>query len=456
MAETIVMIDPRALKVHPRNAEFFDDVDGAEFDRLVESIKDHGVLTPLRVTKDMTIISGHQRVRAAIQAECFEVPVIVDSSEDENDVLMKLIETNFGRMKNDPIKQARWVEEYEKLRGVRQGSAGNAEPKISAGVTQDDIAKELGVSRDTLQNLKKLLKLDPALQALISEGKINASSGFKILSKLSPEDQQKLIEKLPKDEILSTKAVQEYIDQMRETFQANNSSIAQENDKLRGEKEKLKAENNELRSGALPISAEIQSEIDKLNQERRKYYEQSERLKKETERLRGEIEKANFARVRAETVAKGGDESNIELQNQIDDLMKQLEISQRKVNDLEFQLETKEDEVKKLMRDNKDKPFRTAITYSKDDPRTKERESESLRIDIPTTIGALLTKIREFNAVYNTSDLFDYFPLNQFEPLIQIVSDTQKELTIFCGNLMKASKKVGDAAKNMSEEKQSA
>ena len=56
------MLGPRILKVHPRNSEFFDDVDGEEFDRLVESIKEHGVLTPIRVTKDMTIVSGHQRV----------------------------------------------------------------------------------------------------------------------------------------------------------------------------------------------------------------------------------------------------------------------------------------------------------------------------------------------------------------------------------------------------------
>ena len=66
MAETIVMLDPNVLNVHPRNAEFFDDVNGAEYDRLVESIREHGVLTPLRVTKDMTLISGHQRKRAAL------------------------------------------------------------------------------------------------------------------------------------------------------------------------------------------------------------------------------------------------------------------------------------------------------------------------------------------------------------------------------------------------------
>ena len=121
MNEVISYVSPTILKVHPRNNEFFDDINGEEFDRLVESIKDHGVLTPLRVTGDMTIISGHQRMRAAIEAGCATVPVIIDGSEDDDDVLMKLIETNFGRMKNNKVKQARWLEEYKALKGIKRG-----------------------------------------------------------------------------------------------------------------------------------------------------------------------------------------------------------------------------------------------------------------------------------------------------------------------------------------------
>ena len=455
MAETISMIDPRALKVHPRNAEFFDDIDGAEFDRLVESIKDHGVLTPLRVTKDMTIISGHQRVRAAIQAECFSVPVIIDETDDENDALMKLIETNFGRMNNDPIKQAKWLEEYMKLRGVQVGSGRPKKNGNNFRISQDDIAKELGIDVRSIANLRSLLKLDPALQSLISEGKINATTGFKILSRLSPEEQLKLIEKLPKDEILSSNAVKAHIEEMRDEFASSNATIKQENDRLRGEKEKLRAENNELRAGALPINAEMQEEIDRLGLESRDFYEKWTRSKDEISRLRAEIDKANQARAKAETIAKGGEAGNLELQNQLDELQKKLEAAQRRANDFEFQLEEREEEIKALKQEQKDKPFRTALTYPKDDPRTKEKDSDALRMDLASKVSSFLSAARGFNASFNTSDLYDYFPLNQFEPLIQITSDAHKECFLLASNLMEVAKKLGAAAKATSD-KQSA
>ena len=400
MAETIIYIDPSVLKVHPRNAEFFDDVDGAEFDRLVESIKDHGVLTPLRVTKDMTIISGHQRTRAAIKAGCSSIPIIVDESEDDNDVLMKLIETNFGRMKNDPIKQAKWVEEYEKLRGVRQGSAGRPDGQNVRGVTQDDIAKELGVDSKTLRRLKSLLKVDPALQALTSDGKINASAGYNVLAKLSPEDQTKVYGKLPTDVKLSDKAVRAYVEELqqkadedRQNAVNNTNKAMEENSRLIGEKEQLQRENNELRKGALPISKATQAKIDKLEEEKRKYYEETNRLKKETERLRGEIDKALNAKALAEAKANGGDDAVIALENQITELQNSLEAQERKANDLEYQLEEKDDEIKELKRESKEGFMRKALRIDETPEELSQRERDALVSNIQIAIGQFQSKV---------------------------------------------------------------
>lgn len=418
MAETIVMIDPRALKVHPRNAEFFDDIEGAEFDRLVESIKDHGVLTPLRVTKDMTIISGHQRVRAAIQAECFSVPVIVDESDDDDDALMKLIETNFGRIKNDPIKQAKWIKEYEELRGVRQGSAGNPEPNNSAGVTQDDIAKELGVSRDTLQNLKKLLKLDPALQALVSDGKINATTGFKILSKLSPEEQQKLIDKLPDDVKFSASTIEKYVSEIRSQGAANAASVQEKNSELLGKIDNLRRENNELRSGNFD-SDEVRVKIQALEEEKRDFYEKMMASKKEAERMRGEVDKANQARVKAEMLAKGGDDSVLALQNQIDELQGQLKTLERERNDLEYTLSEKEDEILAMKQENGNKIMRSAITPADGSEAYNERKLESLAAKIQGTIGEFQSRVNEILKEEET--------LNKIKPsILEALSETSE------------------------------
>ena len=405
MAETISRINPTVLKVHPRNAEFFDDIDGAEFDRLVESIKDHGVLTPLRITKDMTIISGHQRMRAAIKAGCSDVPVIIDDDNDENDVLMKLIETNFGRMKNDKVKQAKWLAEYEKLKGVRQGSAGQADPNNLGGVTQDDIAKELGVTTETIRNLKSLLKLDPALQALISDGKINATTGFKILSKLSPEEQIALLDKLPDDVKFSAKSIQEHIDQMREELNGNTSKAMQERDKAVGEKERLQRENNELRSGALPISAETQEKIRQLEQEVRDNYEKYQASEKGKDTLRAMLKDYSDENDKLKAAINGGDEGVIALQNEIDTLKKKLEVQERKSNDLEFQLEEKDDQIKDLKRENKEGFMRKALRIDESPEEISQRERDALISNIQIAIGQFQASVE--GVLTQTDSLYD-------------------------------------------------
>lgn len=421
MAETISRINPSVLKVHPRNTEFFDDIDGAEFDRLVESIKDHGVLTPLRVTRDMTIISGHQRLRAAIKAGCSDVPVIIDDDDDENDVLMKLIETNFGRIKNDKVKQAKWLDEYMRLKGVRQGSAGKRSLEgNNFPLKQEDIAKELGVDVRTLKNLKSLLKLDPALQALISDGKINATTGFKILSKLSPEEQTKLLDKLPDDVKFSAKSIEDYIAQMREELTGNANRAMQERDKLVGEKERLVKENNELRAGALPVSAETQSKINKLEQEKREYYEKSQRLSKETERLRGEIDKAMKAKALAESKANGGDDAVIALENQVQELQNKLVAQERKANDLEFQLEEKDEQIADLKRESKEGFMRKTLRINETPEEKNRRELDSLQADIQIAIGQFQAKVE---GLLTQSDSFSRIDKAVLKVLVETCSD---------------------------------
>ena len=401
MAETISRINPTVLKVHPRNAEFFDDIDGAEFDRLVESIKDHGVLTPLRITKDMTIISGHQRMRAAIKAGCSDVPVIIDDDNDENDVLMKLIETNFGRMKNDPIKQAKWIEEYKSLKGIQRGgdkAKGN-------NFTLQDIADKLGVDVRTVKNISSLSKLDPALQALLSDGKINATTGFKILSKLSPEEQIALLDKLPDDVKFSAKSIQEHIDQMREELNGNTSKAMQERDKAVGEKERLQRENNELRAGALPISAETQEKIRQLEQEVRDNYEKYQASEKGKDTLRAMLKDYSDENDKLKAAINGGDEGAIALQNEIDTLKRKLEAQERKSNDLEFQLEEKDDQIKDLKRENKEGFMRKALRIDESPEEISQRERDALISNIQIAIGQFQASVE--GVLTQTDSLYD-------------------------------------------------
>lgn len=214
----ITNVSVEILKVHPRNTEFFDDISGEEYERFKKSIQEDGILSPILVSPDMTIISGNQRYKAAVDLGMKLVPVIIrEDFIDEDEKLKKLLVANFGRLKNDPIKQGKVYKEYETLCGVKQGnnqynSLGNNSPSMS----QEQIAKELGVDVTTIRNLKRLSTISLDLQDLISEGKITATTGYKVLSKLSLEEQEELIQSLDVTKRLTQKEVQTYVDKIKQ------------------------------------------------------------------------------------------------------------------------------------------------------------------------------------------------------------------------------------------------
>lgn len=140
LIDIISSVNIDKLKPHSSNETYYAPMEGEEFNRLKESIRELDILTPLRVSADMTIISGHQRYRAAKELGFKFLPVIVDEetiSEDEKK--LKLIASNFQRIKHDPVRQARWIAEYERLRGVRHGGDRKSRGRNVAMVTQADI-----------------------------------------------------------------------------------------------------------------------------------------------------------------------------------------------------------------------------------------------------------------------------------------------------------------------------
>ena len=87
-------IDINELKPHPRNNEFFDDMSGEKWTEFLESIRTSGVIEPIVITTDMTIVSGHQRVRACKQLGINSVLCEIKTYKDEDSVIKDLLETN--------------------------------------------------------------------------------------------------------------------------------------------------------------------------------------------------------------------------------------------------------------------------------------------------------------------------------------------------------------------------
>ena len=144
--------------------------------RLLESIRKHieenkrGNIEPIIITQDMTIISGHQRVRAAKELNMPTVMVDIRKYENDDKVLKDLIETNIrqrGIGNPNPVKLGRCIKELERIYGIQNGNNQYERlPKLSEGKisNQSDIAEMIGISVDTLNNYKKLTELIPELE----------------------------------------------------------------------------------------------------------------------------------------------------------------------------------------------------------------------------------------------------------------------------------------------------
>ena len=91
------------------------------------------------------------------------------------------------------MKLGRYIKEFEKIYGVRDGSAGQTEPKVSDGniISQSDIADMIGISVDTLSNYKKFIELVPELQDWVETGILAPTTVIRIMCNLSEEKIEK-------------------------------------------------------------------------------------------------------------------------------------------------------------------------------------------------------------------------------------------------------------------------
>ena len=234
------MIEISKLIPHPRNNEFFDDIEGGKWEDFRKSIVRRGVVEAIVITQDLMIVSGHQRVRACKELGILEVPCRITHYPDvdkkignnKDDLILEdLISTNIiqrGIGNVNPMKMAKCIIQLEKIYGIRDGSAGkrSLEENNSCLKTQKDFAQELGIDDSQLRNYKKLLKLIPELQDLVESGELKATTAYKIYAKLSPEDQEELFNNIGKDKIAKL--------------------TQKETEKLIKEKNKLELEKDEL------------------------------------------------------------------------------------------------------------------------------------------------------------------------------------------------------------------
>ena len=141
------MMDVSKLKPHPKNNYFFDDIEGVNWTAFLESIETSGVIEPIIVNgADLTIVSGHQRVRACKTLGIKQVAVEERHYDSDTEMLKQLIETNLrqrGIGNTNAVKLGRCIVALEEIYGVRNGGDRKSGGNKFQLKTQDDIAAEL-------------------------------------------------------------------------------------------------------------------------------------------------------------------------------------------------------------------------------------------------------------------------------------------------------------------------
>ena len=123
-------------------------------DELAQSIKQHGILSPLLVCKTADgyeLIAGERRLRAAISLGFLEVPCIVSERTDKECAEIAIIE-------NIQREQLSFFEEAESYLRLQE----------EFGLTQGDIAKRVCKKQSTVSNKLRLLKLPITARAIIT------------------------------------------------------------------------------------------------------------------------------------------------------------------------------------------------------------------------------------------------------------------------------------------------
>ena len=192
------VIPLRTNKLYPFVDHPFKVRDDADMAELMESIRTHGVLTPLlvRPAKPGTyeVISGHRRLHACKKLGIETVPTLICTLE-RDDAIIALVDSNLHREKLLPSEKAfAYKMKMDALK--HQGTSSQLGTKLR---TDELIAQQAGDSRNQVQRYIRLTNLIPGILEKVDEGKIALTPAVE-LSYLTETEQANLLETMESED----------------------------------------------------------------------------------------------------------------------------------------------------------------------------------------------------------------------------------------------------------------
>ena len=186
------------FKDHP-----FQIRDDEEMEKMVDSIKDHGVLTPAivrpRPEGGYELVSGHRRHRGCTLAGLDTMPCIVREMDDDTAVIL-MVDSNCQREHILPSEKAKaykmMLEALQRKRGRPSlENSGQVGPNFKGVRSNQLLADDVGESVKQIQRYIRLTDLIPDLLNMVDEGQLKLTPAVE-LSSLAPHEQEEVLEYL--------------------------------------------------------------------------------------------------------------------------------------------------------------------------------------------------------------------------------------------------------------------
>ena len=191
--QQIPLSELHAFEGHP-----FRVVDDEEMQKVVDSVKEFGILTPLIARPDpyggYEIISGHRHLHASELAGLESVPVIVREMDDDEAIIC-MVDANLQRENILPSERA-WAYRMKldamKHQGKRTDlTSGQIGQKLKTSA--EIVAAQAGESYKQLQRYIRLTELQPELLDMVDSKKLAFNPAVE-LSYLKPDEQKDFLE----------------------------------------------------------------------------------------------------------------------------------------------------------------------------------------------------------------------------------------------------------------------
>lgn len=162
----------------------------AAMDELVESIRVHGILSPLLARpkgEGYELVSGHRRRLAAQKLGLPTVPVLVREMTDDEAVIL-MVDSNLQRENLLPSEKAfAYKMKLEAMKHQGKATSGQLVQKLSV----EKVADEANENYKTVQRYIRLTNLVPPLLQMVDDGRIAFSPAVE-LSYLTRDEQAEL------------------------------------------------------------------------------------------------------------------------------------------------------------------------------------------------------------------------------------------------------------------------